>query len=95
MLTTGFISRGWGEHSPPSIGSGLPLLRFCFTCQVHGKVLMLWIKMIPLALSSKSYDFGVVRIKHRIASGGCAPQTPCFGDVASLYSDSLFQDPTT
>ena len=44
-----------------------------------GKVLILWM---------------MLRIKHSIASGGLRPQTPCFRDVASLYSNSLFQDPT-
>ena len=39
-----------------------------------------------------STDFGVIKIEHPIASGGCAPQTPCFRDyiqnpfTASCYN---------
>ena len=55
---------------------------------------MLWIKNNSLAsISSKSYDFGVVRIKHPIASGGQQPPRPPASEMYLVYLDSLFQDP--
>ena len=68
-----------GAFAP--LGSDLPPLEILF----HMSVLMLWIKNNSLALSSKSYDFGVVRIKHSIAAGGAAPPRPPASEMYLVY----------
>ena len=82
----GFFQRGWGSIRPLDSG----LLPEIFFHMSSGKILNALNKIIILlALSSKSYNFGVVRIKHaRYSFWGAAPPDSL---LASLYSDSLFQ----
>ena len=80
-LYQSFFQGGGEEHLPPWLW--LAPLEILFHVSSGKK------QFFCMALSSKCYDFG---IKHPIVSGGLRPQTPCFRDIASLYSDSLFQD---
>ena len=71
-IFTGFLSRGvGGAFAPPWLW--LAPLEILFHMSVFNALDR---KIILLVLSSKSYDFGVVRIKYPIASGGHSPPDP-------------------